>query len=224
MEQKRMIEIKNFSKKYADNTVYENFDLSIEEGQVTCILGESGSGKTTLLNAVAGLTEYGGSITNLKCSYVFQTPRLVPNLTVFGNLKLVCDDDNKIYDMLEKVRLKDKANSYPIKLSGRQAQRVAIARAFLYDSEAILLDEPFASLDLKLKGEITAQFFEILRADNRTTLFVTHDVDEAAAIARRIIVIDKGRAVFDNVYGGGLPREYADAEKIRKELLSVLIA
>ncbi len=143
---------------------------------------------------------------------------------MFGNLKLVCDDDNKIYDMLEKVRLKDKANSYPIKLSGGQAQRVAIARAFLYDSEAILLDEPFASLDLKLKGEITAQFFEILRADNRTTLFVTHDVDEAAAIARRIIVIDKGRAVFDKVYGGGLPREYADTEKIRKELLSVLIA
>ncbi len=77
---------------------------------------------------------------------------------------------------------------------------------------------------MKLKGEITAQFFEILRADNRTTLFVTHDVDEAAAIARRIIVIDKGRAVFDKAYGGGLPREYADAEKIRKELLSVLIA
>lgn len=224
MEQKRMIEIKNFSKKYADNTVYENFDLSIEEGQVTCILGESGSGKTTLLNAVAGLTEYGGSITNLKCSYVFQTPRLVPNLTVFGNLKLVCDDENKIYDMLEKVRLKDKANSYPIKLSGGQAQRVAIARAFLYDSEAILLDEPFASLDLKLKGEMTALFFEILRADNRMTLFVTHDVDEAAAIARRIIVINKGEAIFDKTYDGVLPRDYTAAEKIRKELLSVLIA
>ena len=76
-----MIEIKNFSKSYSDVTVFENFNLTLEEGKITCILGESGSGKTTLLNAVAHLTEYGGNITGLKSSYVFQTPRLCSNVS-----------------------------------------------------------------------------------------------------------------------------------------------
>lgn len=218
-----MIEIKNFSKSYSDTLVYENFNLSLEEGEITCILGESGSGKTTLLNAVAGLIKYEGSIPKLNCSYIFQSPRLIPNLTVYENLKLVCGDVHKIKDMLERVSLTDKADSYPIKLSGGQAQRVAIARAFLFPSDIILMDEPFSSLDLKLKKQITNLFFEIWREYKRTAIFVTHDIDEAVSVAKRILVIDYGKVVFDKRTDDEPPRDFTKCENLRRELISVLL-
>lgn len=216
-----MIEISNFGKSYSGVSVYENFSLSLEEGKITCILGESGSGKTTLLNAVAGLIKYEGSIPKLKCSYVFQTPRLVPNLTVYGNLKLVCKDDLKIRDMLERVRLGDKTESYPIKLSGGQAQRVALARAFLYDGDVLLMDEPFSSLDLKLRTEMTELFLDIWKNDLRTVLFVTHDVDEAVEVAHRVIVIKAGKICYDRDVPS--PRQ-EHSDSLRSELKSVLLS
>ena len=169
-----MIQIKNLTKRYGNLTVYENFNLELEEGEVTCILGESGCGKTTLLNCIAGLTDYEGEITKTKCSYIFQTPRLVPNLTVDGNLKLICKDENAVDNVLEKVHLTDKKSAYPVALSGGQAQRVSIARAFLFDSDLILMDEPFSSLDVKLQIEISQLFLQIQSESRRTELFVTH--------------------------------------------------
>lgn len=218
-----MIEIKNFSKSYSDVTVFENFNLTLEEGKITCILGESGSGKTTLLNAVAHLTDYGGNITGLKNSYVFQTPRLVPNLTVYGNLKLVCGDGGKIDSMLERVGLSDKAKSYPVGLSGGQAQRVSLARAFLFESDVILMDEPFTALDLKLKKELNELFFDVWKKDKRTVIFVTHDVDEAVCSAHRILVINRGTVVYDKRADGEPPRALNVAEKLRDELVSALL-
>lgn len=218
-----MIEIKNFSKSYQDVSVFKHFNLSLDEGKITCILGESGSGKTTLLNAVAGLIKYEGSISKLKCSYVFQTPRLVPNLTVYGNLKLVCNDDKKIMDMLARVRLTEKAKSYPVSLSGGQAQRVSIARAFLFESEIILMDEPFSSLDLKLKNEVTELFFDVWREDKRTALVVTHDVDEAVSVAHRIVVISGGEVIYDRNPEDKPPRAIGAADEFRRELISVLL-
>lgn len=191
------ISIRNLCKTYGNLTVYDNFNLEIEEGKVTCILGESGSGKTTLLNCIARLTDFSGEIPELKCSYVFQSPRLVPNLTVYKNLSLVLNDSEKMNAILQKVRLSEKANEYPRNLSGGQAQRAGLARAFLAVSDIILLDEPFASLDLKLKTEMERLFFEIRKADNRTALFVTHDIDEAINVADRIIVLKGGKTVFD---------------------------
>lgn len=218
-----MIDIKNFSKSYDTVSVFKDFNLSLDEGKITCILGESGSGKTTLLNAVAGLIKYDGSISKLKCSYVFQNPRLVPNLTVYGNLKLVCDDDKKISDMLERVRLTEKAKSYPISLSGGQAQRVSIARAFLFESEIILMDEPFSSLDLRLKKEMTELFFDVWHGDRRTALFVTHDVDEAVSVAHRIVVINGGEIIYDRKSEDEPPRGFGCGEELRRELISVLL-
>ncbi|MCI8476060.1 MAG: ATP-binding cassette domain-containing protein [Clostridia bacterium] len=188
--------IKIDEKKYGDKTVYKNFSLSVAEGKITCILGESGSGKTTLLNCVAGLSPFVGEIPALKCSCVFQTPRLVPNLTVLGNLRLVCNDENLILKTLDDLHLSDKKDAYPKTLSGGQSQRVALARALVYGGEIMLLDEPFSSLDLKLKMEISALFKNLQRQKNITSLFVTHDADEALSLGDEIIVIKNGAIIL----------------------------
>lgn len=188
--------IKIDEKKYGDKTVYKNFSLSVAEGKITCILGESGSGKTTLLNCVAGLSPFVGEIPALKCSCVFQTPRLVPNLTVLGNLRLVCNDENLILKTLDDLHLSDKKDAYPKTLSGGQEQRVALARALVYGGEIMLLDEPFSSLDLKLKMEISALFKNLQRQKNITSLFVTHDADEALSLGDEIIVIKNGAIIL----------------------------
>lgn len=210
-----MIEIKNLTKKYGELTVYNNFNLSLEENKVTCILGESGSGKTTLLNCIARLTAFTGEITKVKCSYVFQTPRLVPNLTVYGNLALTCGDEDKIYKILEEVELSDKAQAYPARLSGGQAQRVSLARAFLRVGGLMLLDEPFSSLDLKLKYKLYALFKKLCERNNTTALFVTHDIDEALQLADRLIVIKDGACVLDGCADG------TSRERVISALLSL---
>lgn len=218
-----MIEFKNITKRYGALTVYQNFSFSLAEGEITCILGESGSGKTTLLNMLAGLTPYGGEITPKPlCSYIFQQPRLVPSLTVFGNLKLVCGDVNAINGMLSAVDLSDKANSYPAQLSGGQAQRVAIVRAFLYPSDAILMDEPFSSLDLGLKLKIAALFLALWKKERRTAVFVTHDVDEAAMLSNRVVVLKSGRVAADIRPCGEPSADLFARAELKRELISAL--
>ena len=218
-----MIEIKNLSKSYSDKSIYDNFNLSLEEGKITCLLGSSGSGKTTLLNIIAGLTKYSGDIPKLKCSYIFQNSQLVPNLTVLGNLLLVCKDEQKIYEMLKRIGLEDKAKSYPVNLSGGEAQRVAIARAFLYKSDILLMDEPFASLDLKLKKQIIELFIDIWKEDGRAVLAVTHDVDEAAAIAQRILVLSGGQIFADFKPETPVPRPLFHGGELRERLINLLL-
>lgn len=193
-----MISIKNLTKKYQNRTVYENFSLDIGESGITCILGESGCGKTTLLNAVAGLIDYEGEITKKSVSYVFQSSRLIPNLTVEGNLKIIGADGESAAKMLEKVGLADKLNAYPAQLSGGEAQRVSLVRAFLKKSEVLLMDEPFSSLDLKTKLSVMELFKAMQAEEGRCTLFVTHDVDEAVFLADRIIVMHGGKVLKDS--------------------------
>lgn len=224
MEQKAgMIEIRNLTKFYGGLCVYDGLNLSLDEGKITCILGESGSGKTTLLNYIASLTDCKGEMPKLKCSYVFQSPYLVPNLTVFQNLKLVCKDENKIFDIIKKVHLEEKINAYPVNLSGGQAQRVSLARAFLCESEIILMDEPFSSLDLKLKKEISQLFLAMWREEKRTAIFVTHSADEAAYLSHRILVINGGKISSDYTPETCPPREDGDFDALRKTLISNLL-
>ena len=219
-----MIEFKNVSKFYGENAVYKNFTFSLEEGAVTCILGESGSGKTTLLNMLAGLTPYQGEITpRVKCSYVFQEPRLVPSLTVLGNLCLVCRDADRIRTMLAAVGLEGREGAYPRELSGGQAQRVSLARAFLYPSEVILMDEPFSSLDIALKVKMAALFLGLWRSEKRTAVFVTHDVDEAAMLANRVVVLKDGAVVADFSAEGEPSADLFAREGLRQKLLKSLL-
>lgn len=221
-----MIELRNVTQKYGALTVYENFSLSLEEGKIACILGASGCGKTTLLNMLAGLVPFSGTIEPMQpCSYIFQQPRLVPNLTVEGNLRLVCRDAARIRDMLGRVGLADKAKAYPVELSGGQAQRVSIARAFLHPSSLLLMDEPFSSLDTALKIRLMRLFAEIWREERRTVLFVTHDVEEAYMLAHRALVLRGGKIAADIDCGGGdLPRRYGEGSAVKDALLAALFA
>ncbi len=217
-----MIRIENLSKSYGEKIIYKNFDLDLEEGKITCLIGSSGSGKTTLLNVIANITPYEGAVPTLKCSYIFQSPTLVPNLTVSENLALVCDDSKAVAEMIERVGLAGKENSFPINLSGGEAQRVAIARAFLYKSDILLMDEPFTSLDLKTKKQMVELFFEIWKNDGRTVLAVTHDPDEAAAISQRILHVDGGRITEDFVPDSPVPRPLYKGNELRDKLVQML--
>ena len=192
-----MIKIRNLNKSYKDLNVFNDFSLDIEENKITCILGESGCGKTTLLNVLANLTDYQGEVDKKVVSYAFQTPNLFPNLTVKKNLELVSSDSKKIEEVLEKLKVIDKLNEYPAHLSGGQRQRVALARAILFKSDLMILDEPFSSLDLKTKVQAMNSVKDIIKKENLTMVFVTHDILEAVNLADRIVVLDKGKIVYD---------------------------
>ena len=176
-----------------------------------------------LLNCIARLTQFTGEITPVKCSYIFQEPHLVPNLTVYGNLALVTRDAEKIERAIEAVHLTGKKNCYPKALSGGQARRVAIARAFAFDGGAVLMDEPFSSLDLRLKYEIINEFAAIRRENKKTVIFVTHDVDEAVALANRIIVIDGGKIVFDERNEPQIPVKTEGNAPLKQKLTDALM-
>ncbi len=215
-----MISIKDLSKVYGDNVVYSHFNLDIEEGNVLCILGESGCGKSTLLNILAGLTPCEGDIPKLRTAYVFQEPRLVPNLTVLGNLRLIGADEDAARQMLASVGLDGLASRYPRSLSGGQAQRVALCRAFLFPADLMLLDEPFSSLDLRLKISVM-QVFKRLRENKRiTALFVTHDVDEALCLADRIVVLGSGGIAGD--FSNTPSEKYGGNSPLRERLFALL--
>lgn len=215
------MQIKNLSVSYGQNVVYCDFDMQTDDNKVTCILGESGCGKTTLLNAVSSLVPYKGEITPVKLSCVFQTPRLIPNLTALGNLKLTGAEEEEAKRLLSRVGLEGKINSYPSQLSGGERQRVALCRAFIYPAEVILMDEPFSSLDLKTKLSIMDLFRELREESGRGALFVTHDIDEALYLSDRIVVISGGKIKAD--YNRVPAAPFGAGSALREELVAVML-
>ena len=210
-----MIELKNVCKKYGDKVIYERFDFSFKENEITAVLGASGAGKTTLLNMVAGLTEYDGEIKkDGDISFVFQTDRLIKNLTVGENLKLIAPNAD-VSGALKNVGLSGAENTYPKELSAGMARRVAILRAFLYPSKILLMDEPFINLDLSLEFSLMDTVKEMMKTSPKTVLFVTHDVKEAVYLADRAVVLSEGKVVYDN-------REITDTTE--KELIKILLS
>lgn len=208
---------KVFQSKKSNASVHALNDVSftINPGELFCLLGPSGCGKTTLLRSTAGLETissgkilYGDVDMSIIPPYkrnigmVFQSFALYPHMNLFENVayglrvrKLPNDQvKKKVESVMELVGLQDelKRNPFPTALSGGQQQRVAIARALVYDPEILLLDEPLANLDAKLRRYMRAEIRRIQKATNITTIFVTHDQEEAMAVGDRLAVMKKG--------------------------------
>jgi sulfonate transport system ATP-binding protein len=201
-----MLVLDRVSKTYPNGVrALERFSAEIRIGEIIAIIGGSGCGKSTLLRAIAGLDRAtSGSVTldgtailapHAKIGLIFQEPRLLPWLTVAGNIGFGLSDQpsavrrETVARALSRVGLADKAKAWPRELSGGQAQRVAIARALAPQPEVLLLDEPFSALDAFTRRDLQDHLLD-LWADTRPTLvLVTHDVDEAVVLADRIFVM-----------------------------------
>lgn len=191
----------NIVKSYGDKKVLDGITLDIEEGKVTAVLGESGSGKSTLLNIIAGkIKDYKGEIIfqaeyENGMSYIFQEDTLIPWKTVYENLKFVLkkkiSPDKlklRIKKYLEMVGLNEIENEYPNTLSGGMKRRVGIARAFSFPSNYLFMDEPFEFLDIKIKNEIMEYFIKLQNIENKTVIFITHDIESAVSLGEKIVV------------------------------------
>jgi len=203
-------------KKYGDRVVLENVELALEDGEILCLLGVSGAGKTTVLKILAGLTEFEGKLDGVpkRVGYLFQEPRLLPNLSVEENLAFTGGDREKIAEVLELVQLSAHAKKRPKELSGGEKQRVAIARAFLAKSDLLLLDEPFTALDTALKMRLTDLFLALAKEKKKTAVFVTHDLDEAFAVGDKIAVLKDGSIALEIA---------VSEERAKEKVLSVLL-
>jgi NitT/TauT family transport system ATP-binding protein len=189
----------NISKKYNNNIILDNINIELKQGKILSILGPSGCGKTTLLNIIAGLVDNDtGKLNNIKekkISYVFQEPRLLNNITVYENIKFVLNDisnDNMellINEYLKETGLLEYKNYYPEELSGGMKQRVSLVRAFVYQSDIILMDEPFRSLDLQLRLNLIDYFKKLWERDKRTIIFVTHDITTSILLGDDICIL-----------------------------------
>lgn len=216
------MKIENLTVRYGDTEIFKNLSLNVRDDEITCVLGLSGAGKTTLLKCVANLIKYEGLVERKKVSFVFQEPRLVEGVSVRKNLELVGISKSDIESGLKAVGLDGLGDRYPKTLSGGEKQRVNLLRALCYPSETILLDEPFSSLDIVHKTALIKDFISLWQKDKKPVVFVTHDIDEALAVAGRIIILKDGKVKFDAKVDEDYPREYFANSNMRKELLSVL--
>ncbi|WP_461206752.1 ABC transporter ATP-binding protein [Clostridium sp. DL1XJH146] len=196
-----MFSINNLGKKYDDEWILRNLNLNISKNEIVSILGPSGCGKTTLLNIISGLIEYDeGKVIvdkSKKISYLFQEPRLLEWKTVFENVEFVVKNKienskerrEKVEEYLESVGMIEYKNYYPNKISGGMKQRTALARAFVFPSQILLMDEPFKSLDLQLRFNLIKYFKKLWQKENRTVMFVTHDIQSSIQIGDRIVIM-----------------------------------
>lgn len=180
--------------------LFENFSLSSSKHEFICLFGPSGVGKTSILNLLAGLIKPDGGKLDVnfnKIGYVFQDARLLPWCTVQENMalglyalklrpKIISE---RVDELIERLNLKGFANYYPNQLSGGMKQRVSLGRAFAIEPDLLLMDEPFAALDEKLKLEMRSLLLELIAWNQCTTVFVTHDLEEAIQLADKIIVM-----------------------------------
>lgn len=209
------MKIENLNVEYGNKVIFSNFNLEISEGEVTCILGNSGVGKTTLTRHIAAKAQR----EHKKVAVAFQEPRLFEHLTVLENLKLIGYGEKEIFTVLEKIGLENNAHSYLNHLSGGEKQRVNFARAFLSEAELLLLDEPFFSLDVKLKLRLINLLIQ--EKTGKTIVFVTHDIDEALMLSNRIILLKEGKIALDYaVNKASYDREYGKMNKEREILLN----
>ncbi|WP_028400171.1 ABC transporter ATP-binding protein [Ectobacillus panaciterrae] len=215
------VTIDQVTKRYENQVVLNNISLTLQKGEFATLLGQSGCGKSTLLRSIAGLEEVDiGSIlvdqkniTHLsprqrEVGMVFQSYALFPNMTVFDNiaygLKMKKEKNikSRVQNMIDMVDLTGKEGSYPHQLSGGQQQRVALARALVMEPKVLLLDEPLSALDAKIRKNLQKELKRIQRELEITTIFVTHDQEEAMTLSDKIFIMNEG-----NIVQSGSPSE-----------------
>ncbi|OGU13670.1 MAG: sulfate ABC transporter [Geobacteraceae bacterium GWC2_53_11] len=212
------IEIENISKQFGNFNALKDVSLTIPSGELVALLGPSGSGKTTLLRIIAGLETadcgrilFNGEDTTRshvrerKVGFVFQHYALFKHMTVFDNVAFglnvrpkstrpsKSDIKDKVNDLLRLVQLEALAHRYPAQLSGGQRQRIALARALAVEPQVLLLDEPFGALDAQVRAELRRWLRKLHDEIHVTSVFVTHDQEEALEVADRIVVMNKGK-------------------------------
>jgi sulfonate transport system ATP-binding protein len=214
---------------FGDRTVLDHLDLVIGDEELVVLLGPSGCGKSTLLRLLAGLDRPDGGRIEVPATraIVFQGDRLLPWQCVLRNVTLGLrgsDADQRARKALADVHLDGRERAWPRQLSGGEAQRVALARALVAEPELILLDEPFAALDAITRVRMHDLVRELRRKHRASMLLVTHDVDEAVALADRIVVMSDGRIGSEHrVDLSAADREASVArEEIRLALLAAL--
>lgn len=207
------VEIRNAVKRYGDFTAIKNVSLDIKEGEFFTLLGPSGCGKTTLLRMIAGFNSIEEGeilfddqvINNLPAhkrdiGMVFQNYAIFPHMTVYDNVAYGLkarkipekEAHERIMEALKTVQIEEMKDRMPANLSGGQQQRVALARAIVIKPRILLMDEPLSNLDAKLRVEMRTVIKKLQRDLNITTIYVTHDQEEALAISDRIAVMEKG--------------------------------
>lgn len=208
------VELHQIRKRFGSTTVVDNFNLQVERGECVTFLGPSGCGKTTTLNMLAGFLEPDEGTLIIKgkpmngvpankrdLGMVFQTYSLFPHMTVAENvaygLKLrkvpKSEIETRVRKVLDVVKLPHLTDRYPKQLSGGQRQRIAIARALVTEPSLLLLDEPLSNLDAKLREELREEIKRLQQEIGVTTIFVTHDQEEAMYMSDRIVVLDHGK-------------------------------
>ncbi|ANF24498.1 ABC transporter ATP-binding protein [Stutzerimonas stutzeri] len=208
--------VRNLHKAYGDTQVFSDIDCEIAKGELITLLGPSGCGKSTLLRCIAGLTEVDGgqilldgedlvpiSPQKRQIGMVFQSYALFPNMTVEQNVsfglrmqKIARDESaSRVAEVLAMVELGDFARRYPSQLSGGQCQRVALARSLVTRPRLLLLDEPLSALDARIRKHLREQIRAIQQELGLTTIFVTHDQEEALTLSDRILLMNAGRIV-----------------------------
>ena len=222
LENNMSIHIRNITKSFGEYPALNSVDFTVEGGELVALLGPSGSGKTTLLRIIAGLefAEEGQilfgdrdvtrqSAYQRRAGFVFQHYALFQHLSVFENIAFGLRVRKRsqrppepqirarVEQLLETIQLTDLARRLPSQLSGGQRQRVAFARALAIEPEVLLLDEPFGALDAKVRKELRHWLRRFHDTTHLTSLFVTHDQEEAFEVADRVVIIDQGRHPAD---------------------------
>ena len=201
-----MLELKNISHYYLNKQkekllIFNNFNIKINKGAISAMVGPSGCGKTTLVNIIAGYIKpiMGEILVNNQIINYPGKDRIVINqeddlfgwMTVYENMKLVIKGDEIIEKFLNLTNLLKFKNLYPSELSGGMKKRLSFARALAVDPEFIIMDEPFGSLDYRIKQKLHEELLNIVKASNKTVLLVTHDIEEAIFLSERIIILSK---------------------------------
>jgi ABC-type nitrate/sulfonate/bicarbonate transport system ATPase subunit len=234
-----VLEVKNVTFSYDGvNKILNDVNLTLNDGELVCLLGVSGGGKTTLFNIIAGLLEpqqgqvllNGEDITGQsgKVSYMLQKDMLLPYRTVEDNVALPLiikgmkkkEAREKVGGYFEEFGIEGTQKRYPVELSGGMKQRAALLRTYLFSAQVALLDEPFSALDTLTKSEMHRWYLDVMDRIKLSTLFITHDVDEAILLSDRICLLTGSPGEIRHEIRIPVPREERKDFELTPEFLS----